>query len=158
MEKKKINKIKLSEMLRSGKSGKQCAEFFGVTEAAISRARKGINVSVVKNIALENAGRIVGKNLDAITELQKINRHANDLLDKAIEADDHATALNAMKEIRGQLSLQLDMLKALHDIRAVEEFQKIVLEEIGAENEETRNRIIRRLQKGGALRTAITIN
>ena len=48
----KIDKVKLSQLLRSGKSGKDCAKFFGVTEGAVSQARKELNISVVKSVAL----------------------------------------------------------------------------------------------------------
>src|SRR5512143_3857653 len=77
----KIDKIKLSQLLRSGKSGKEVAQVFGVTEGAISKARKELNISVVKNVALENAHKVVDKNLNAVEQLQKINDYANELLD-----------------------------------------------------------------------------
>jgi hypothetical protein len=44
-------------------------------------AKKNLNISVVKNVALENAHRVVDKNLNAIDQLQKINGYANELLD-----------------------------------------------------------------------------
>jgi hypothetical protein len=68
-------------MLREGKTQKHCAKVFGVTEGAISQAKKELNLSVVKNVALENAHRVVDKNIDAISQLQKINGYANELLD-----------------------------------------------------------------------------
>lgn len=81
MSKPKIDKVKLNQLLRAGKSQRECAQVFGVTEGAISKAKKGLNISVVKNVALENAHRIVDKNLNAVDQLQKINGHANELLD-----------------------------------------------------------------------------
>jgi hypothetical protein len=81
MAEAKIDKVKLSQMLRAGKPQKEIAQVFGVTESAISKAKKELNLCVVKNLALENAGRIVDKNLNAIDQLQKINEHANWLLD-----------------------------------------------------------------------------
>ena len=81
MSKPKIDKVKLNQLLRSGKSQRECAQVFGVTEGAISKAKKELNISVVKNVSLENAHRIVAKNLDTISQLQKINSHANELLD-----------------------------------------------------------------------------
>ena len=70
----KIDKIKLSQMLRSGKSGKDCAKFFSVTEGAISQARKELKISVIKNVALETAHQVVDKNLNAVDQLLNINR------------------------------------------------------------------------------------
>ena len=81
MPKPKIDKVKLNQMLRSGKSQRQIAKFFGVTEAAITNAKKRLSISVVKNLVLENAGRVVDKNLNAVEQLQKINDYANELLD-----------------------------------------------------------------------------
>ncbi len=81
MPKPIIDNVKLSQMLRSGKPQRQIAKFFGVTEAAITNAKKRLNISVIKNLALENAGRVVDKNLNAVEQLQKINDYANELLD-----------------------------------------------------------------------------
>jgi predicted transcriptional regulator len=81
MASNKIDIIKLNRLLNSGKSVKECAKYFGVTPSAISQAKKGLSVAVVKNVALENAHRVVDKNLNAVEQLQKINGYANDLLD-----------------------------------------------------------------------------
>jgi hypothetical protein len=77
----KIDKVKLSQMLRSGKLAKECAKVFGVTEGAISQARKELNLAVIKNVQLENAHAVVDKNLNAVAQLQKVNDYANELLD-----------------------------------------------------------------------------
>jgi len=77
----KIDRVKLSEMLLSGKTGNECAEHFGVTKGAISQARKELNLAVIKNVALESAPAVVEKNLNAVQQLQKINDYANELLD-----------------------------------------------------------------------------
>jgi predicted transcriptional regulator len=81
MPKPKIDRVKLNQMLRAGKSQKEVAQVFGVTEAAISKAKKELNIAVVKNIALESASRVVDRNLDAVAQLQKINDYANEMLD-----------------------------------------------------------------------------
>jgi len=81
MPKPKIDRIKLDQLLRSGKSQREVAQVFGVTEGAISKAKKELNVSVVKNVALESAHKVVDKNLNAVKQLQKINEDANEILD-----------------------------------------------------------------------------
>jgi hypothetical protein len=154
----KIDKIKLSQLLRSGKSGKDCAEFFSVTEGAISQARKELNIAIVKSVALEDAHRVVDKNLNAIDQLRNINRKANDLLEVAIKAKDHDTTLKAMREIRGQLELQLEIFKTLYDLEAVAEFQREVLTTIGEADKDVRDRIIQRLKEGKALRGSVSIS
>lgn len=81
MRKPIIDTVILNKMLSSGKTSKECAEHFGVSPAAISKAKKNLDIAVVKNVAMENAHRIVDKNLNAVDQLQKINDHANWLLD-----------------------------------------------------------------------------
>ncbi len=105
MSKPKIDKVKLNQLLRSGKSQRECAQVFGVTEGAISKAKKELNVSVVKNVALENAHRVVEKNLNAVDQLQKINGHANELLDLCMRwqrGDDEAFRIleNQVRTVR----------------------------------------------------------
>ena len=154
----KIDKVKLSQLLRSGKSGKDCAKFFSVTEGAISQARKELNISVVKSVALESAHQVVEKNLNAVDQLLNINRKANTLLEVAIQAKDHDTTLKAMREIRGQLELQLEIFKTLYDVQAVADFQREVLTAIGEVDPDVRNLIINRLKEGRALRQSVDIH
>jgi hypothetical protein len=186
----KIDKLKLSRLLRSGKSGKACAIVFGVTEGAISQARKELNISVVKSVALENAHHVVDQNLNAVDQLQKINSYANELLDllmkwnrgdetalQVLESqvkkvrvwgkeeeimgykfkDPRELALRVMAEIRGQLSLQLEIFKTLYDLEAVADFQREVLTAIGEADKSVRDRIVQRLKEGKALRGSVSI-
>ena len=153
-----IDKLKLSQLLRSGKSGKDCAKVFGVTEGAISQARKELNIAVVKSVALETAHQVVDRNLNAVDQLLNINRKANTLLELAIQAEDHDTTLKAMREIRGQLELQLEIFKTLYDIQAVADFQREVLTAIGEVDSGVRNLIINRLKEGRALRQSVDIH
>ena len=153
----KIDKVKLSQLLRSGKSGKDCAKFFGVTEGAISQARKELNISVVKSVTLESAHQVVEKNLNAVEQLLNINRKANELLERAIEAKDHDTTVKAMREIRGQLELQLEIFKTLYDLEAVAEFQREVLTAIDEVDRNVRDRIVQRLKENKALRGSVSI-
>jgi transcriptional regulator with XRE-family HTH domain len=192
MPKPKIDRVKLNRMLKAGKSQKEIAQVFGVSEGAISKAKKELNVAVVKNVAMENAGRIVDKNLNAIEQLQKINDYANEILDLLMRwnrGDDEALqvlesqvttkkvrvggqeefikelklkdprelALKAMAEIRGQLNLQLEIFKTLYDLKAVEEFQKEVLQAIGDVSPHVRDRIINSLKEKCPVRQTIAI-
>jgi transcriptional regulator with XRE-family HTH domain len=181
-------------MLRAGKSQKEVAQFFGVSEGAISKAKKELNVAVVKSVVLENAHRVTNKTIDAVTQLQSINEKANSMLDelmgedklidrmvKAVQGaityesepvkqtayirgivkqitEDRFLALKAMQEIRGQLTLQLDIFKTLYDLEAVAEFQREVLNTIGEVSPDVRDRIIQRLKESRALRQSVSIN
>ena len=191
MSKPKIDRVKLNQMLRAGKSPKEVANHFGVSQAAICKARKGLNVAVVKNVVLESAHKVVAEHLDTIGQLQKINQNANELLDllmrwnrgdsealQILESqvrkvkvkgseeevaeykfkDPRELALKAMQEIRGQLNLQLDIFKTLYDVQAVAEFQKEVLSAIGEVSPDVRDRIIKRLKEGKALRRSVELH
>jgi uncharacterized protein YerC len=81
MPKPKIDRVKLNQMLQRGKPQHEIAQLFGVTEGAISKAKKELNVAVVRNVALESAHKVVDRHLDTIGQLQKINSNANELLD-----------------------------------------------------------------------------
>jgi transposase len=157
MPSQKIDRVKMNRMLSSGKSQREAAQAFGVTEGAISKAVKSLNITVVKSMALESAHRVVDKSINAIDQLQNINRKANALLEVAIQAKDHDTTLKCMREIRGQLELQLELFKTLYDLETVKDFQNEVLTAIGEENEKTRERIVLRLQQASALRGAIDV-
>jgi dsDNA-specific endonuclease/ATPase MutS2 len=152
----KIDKVKLSQMLRSGKAQREIAQVFGVTESAVSKAKKELNLNVVKNVALENAHRVVDKNLNAIDQLYKINEAANKLLDELEQKPD--LKLRAMAEIRNQLKLQLEIFQCLYDMKAVQEFQDEVLTAIGDASPDVRKRIIQALNKKRAIRSAIKFN
>jgi uncharacterized protein YerC len=156
MPEAKIDKVKLSQLLRSGKAQREIAQVFGVTESAISKAKKELNFNVVKNVALENAHRVVDKNLNAIDQLYKINEAANKLLDELEEKPD--LKLRAMAEIRNQLKLQLDIFQCLYDMKAVQEFQDEVLTSIGEASPDVRDKIIRSLNEKRAIRSAVKLN
>ena len=63
-------------------------------------------------------------------------------------------ALKAMHEIREQLKLQFEMLKALYDMDNVAAFQEEVLTTIGEVEPDVRKRIIEKLKE----RRVITIS
>jgi dsDNA-specific endonuclease/ATPase MutS2 len=151
--KTKVNIRKLSQMLRSGKTVKQCAQFFNVTPGAISQHKNNLNVAVVKNVALENAHRIVDKNLNTISQLEKINRQANKLLDDLEQKPE--MKLKIMAEIRGQLRLQLEIFQCLYDMKAIQQFQEEVLTAIREVSPDVRKQIITKLNQRRAIRSVV---
>ncbi|MBW1614381.1 MAG: hypothetical protein JRJ57_10520 [Deltaproteobacteria bacterium] len=186
MPKPKIDRVKLNQLLKAGKSQREVAQVFDVTEGAISKAKKELNLAVVKNVTLESAHKVVDKNLDAVAQLQKINKAANQLLDELIGKEkvvqelatvinkinegnpadvkgitklvkqiisDKNTALKACQEIRGQLSLQLDIFKTFYDMEAIREFQEEVLTIIGGVSQDVRREIIEKLKEKRAVRS-----
>ena len=153
MPKPKIDKVKLNQLLRSGKSQREIAQVFDVTEGAISKAKKELNICVVKNVALENAHNIVSRELDAVGQLYKINEQANKLLDEMEGKPD--LKLKTMAEIRGQLRLQLEIFQALYDMKAVQEFQTEILQTIGEVDKNVRDKIIDKLNQKRAIRRSV---
>jgi len=65
----KIEFNSLNRLVMEGKSTSEIAKFFSCTPGAVSQAKKKLKISVVKNVALENAHKVVDKNLDAIEQL-----------------------------------------------------------------------------------------
>ncbi len=156
MSDKKIDEVKLNQLLRSGKSVKECAKFFDCTPSAVSQAKAKMNISVVRSVVLENAHRVVDKNLNTIDQLQKINDEANRLLDEL--KDKPELKLKIMAEIRGQLRLQLEIFATLYDMQAVQEFQQEVLSAIGSVSSKVRGAIIEKLNAKNALRRSISFD
>lgn len=81
MPRPKIDRIKLNRMLTSGKSQKEVAQVFGVTEGAVSKARKELKIAVVRNVSLETAHKVVDQNIDTLGQLNHINKCALEILD-----------------------------------------------------------------------------
>ena len=77
----KIDFNELHQLVTQGKGTNEIAKYFSVTPGAVSQAKKKLKISVVKNVALESAHKVVDKNLDAVAQLQKINKDANEILD-----------------------------------------------------------------------------
>lgn len=77
----KIDFNELHQLVTKGKGTTEIAKYFSVTPGAVSQAKKKLKISVVKNVALESAHKVVDKNLDAVAQLQKINKDANEILD-----------------------------------------------------------------------------
>ena len=179
---KKISNLELQRLLEQGFHVSEIARKLKVTPGCISKRLKALKAGVAQNINLHRAGELVEKKVNAIEQLQRINDHANELLDRAMQVirgevspDSEAAepsqdtplpameqpqdiALKAMKEIRGQLKLQLEIFQALYDMTAVAEFQKEVLEAIGDVAPEIRTRIIGNLQKRRIIRSTLELD
>jgi hypothetical protein len=77
---KRIDLELLDEML-SEKTGEECAEYFDVSRAAISQAKKKLKKAVVSHTAIHRAPVVVDKHLDIIGQLNKINKDTQKLVD-----------------------------------------------------------------------------
>ena len=189
--KSQIDDKKLIRLIRDGDTVSEAARKMGVDKGTVSRRLKALNVAINRNVTIRAAHKIVDREINALDQLQKINRDANELLDllmrwnrgedaalQVLESqvrkikvrgqeeeiteyrfkDPRELALKAMREIRGQLKLQLEIFQALFDMQAVQQFQTEVLEVIGSVSTEARDEIIRRLTERNALRSALDLN
>jgi len=152
----KINKEELATMFEAGKTVAECAEHFGVSHPAISQARRQLRTYVAKNVSLERAHETVGKSINAVEQLTRINQRANDMLDNL--QHDPANMIRVMGEIRMQLKLQMEIFQCLYDMEAVAEFQKAVLYAIGEVAPDVRDRIIQSLAQQRAIRSAVVVD
>jgi len=178
MPKLKFSDTKLKQLVNNGLNCTQIAKRLGVTKGAVSQRLKGLNLAASKEVALVRAAEVVRKELNTVVQLQKINDHANDLLDLlmgCVNGDEAAKkeavaklgpvgpgskdpkelALKCMQEIRSQLKLQLEIFQALYDVQAIAEFQRSVLEEIKSVDPEVKNRLLQRLKDARALRSVV---
>ncbi|MGO8943398.1 MAG: hypothetical protein ACLQJ7_06960 [Syntrophobacteraceae bacterium] len=187
----RIDDKQLVQLIRNGDTATEAARKMGVSQQAVSQRLKALDIAIYRNVAIRSAQKIVDREINALDQLQKINRDANELLDllmrwnrgedealRILESqvrkikvrgqeeeiseykfkDPRELALKAMQEIRGQLKLQLEILQALFDMKAVEQFQAEVLEVIGSVSTEARDEIIRRLTERNALRSTLDLN
>jgi len=151
----KIDRVKLNQMLMSGKPQKEIAKLFGVTPGAISQAKKELNIEVRRDIAARSAPHVLNRNLNLMDQLTRINVEANRILDNALAADDMKTIFESMREIRQQLSFQHELLKSMHDIREVQAFQDEVLDAIAEVSPEIRRRILDNLRRKRDVRAIV---
>lgn len=78
---RKIDRLKLNQLLRKGKLQKDIAEYFNVSRAAVSKAVKDLDIAVTRDVSAEAAPKVITRNLQTLAQLQKINDNANELLD-----------------------------------------------------------------------------
>jgi len=117
MPKPKIDRVKLNQLLTAGKPQREVAQVFGVTEGAISKAKKELNLAVVQNVALENAHKVVDKNLNAVEQLQTINKKANQMLNELTGEDKIIDRI--VKAVEGALTYEGDPKKQGAYIRRI---------------------------------------
>jgi len=168
MARPKIDLHKLDRLLRAGKSQRKLAQVFGVTESAISKARKSLKNNIVRTVGLERAGDVVESHLDMMGQLRKINEAINAELDRAKAAVQKAKGRDRLAiqeviikltaEVRRQLESQLKIVEVWHDMKIVAEFQEEVLNVLDEMEPGTRDEIIKRLKERRTLRGSVSFS
>ena len=77
----RIDNDKLLQLIRNGDTVSEAARKLGVNKATVSVRLKELNVAINRNVAIRAAHKIVDREINALDQLQKINRDANELLD-----------------------------------------------------------------------------
>jgi len=76
-----IDDNQLLQLIRNGDTVTEAARKLGVNKATVSVRLKELNVAINRNVAIRAAHKIVDREINALDQLQKINRDANELLD-----------------------------------------------------------------------------
>jgi len=165
MPKPKIDISEMERLLREGKSQREVAQVFGVTESAISHAKNSLRKNIVRTVGLEKANEVVEGHLDVMGQLRRINLAIGEELSRAKQAvvkscgkDQLALQdiiIRLSSEIRRQLDLQMKIFELWYQGRAVIEFQQVVLTAIEEVSPELKEKIIRKLQERSAVRSSV---
>ena len=83
-----IDKKKLPGLIKSGKTQKQIADIYGVTEASVSIAVKQLKIATGKAITLEVGHKVVRENLNILDQLVDINKVTRKIIDE-LTGEDH---------------------------------------------------------------------
>jgi len=77
----RIDDNQLLQLIRNGNTVTETARKMGVSKATVSIRLKRLNVAINRNVTIRAAHKIVDREINALDQLQKINRDANELLD-----------------------------------------------------------------------------
>ena len=152
----------------------EIAKRLGVGKAAVSRRLKRLREKVVPEVVREFAlvgssgAEVIGRGLDAMGQLLRINHIVNKELDflqtSMVSCEPlqrpilQRQQLAHVAEIRQQISLLTQIAQTLSQFEEVRKFQEIVISEIGECDEETRNRILARLEQACPAGAAIDLS
>lgn len=185
----KIDKDLLVELLVKAKwTGRAVADFFAVSEGAVSQAKKRMELEVNRNIALFDGGQVLHAHLSTADQLDGIGRSAREMLElihlvlHGLDSEDHEVRQRAfaaraklgrlagkkrdllsflvkmMGELRKQLEFHFNMQKEVYSLRQVEAFQRTVLDAIKEADPETAQRIQLKLVEVQATRSSLDFN
>jgi len=157
MRRRKVDPLQLKQMLDQGKAQKEIAAFFRVSEGTISKNVKTLSLAQSQDVILRSATKINDRKVSAMTRLERIAGVVESELNyiqktiKGTKGEERRewqeVQLKHTAEIRKQVNLLLEIAQALYNIEEVDAFKKIVLEEIGNESEELRDRILQRIRQ-----------
>ncbi len=77
----RIDDEQLLQLIRDGNTVTETARRMGVNKGTVSKRLKALNIAINRNVTIRSAHKIVDREINALDQLQKINRDANELLD-----------------------------------------------------------------------------
>ncbi len=126
-------------MLLEGRSGVECARHFGVSESAISQAKRYLRKNVLRTVGLDKVATVVAGHMNILGQVGKANRIINEQLDAAVSeiaavklAGGDPGAIRAIvvklaAEIRMQTETYLRLAEAWRDFQEWEIFKNEIL-------------------------------
>ena len=81
MRTSRIDDKVLLQLLRNGNTIAGIARKMGMDRTTVSRRLKALKIAISRNATIRVAHKIVDREINALDQLQKINRDANELLD-----------------------------------------------------------------------------
>jgi len=71
----------LLQLLRNGNTVTEIARKMGVDKGTVSKRLKALKIAISRSVTIRAAHKIVDREIDALDQLRKINRDANEILD-----------------------------------------------------------------------------
>ncbi|MGE4469352.1 MAG: hypothetical protein AB7D47_04380 [Desulfovibrio sp.] len=161
---------------------RRAAEFFGVSESAVSKAMRRMRLAVNRDVAMRSAPKLLEAQLEGGDRLSGLVRQVEELLALlrlVIDGDQSNRevfeartklrrlagpkanlgdfAVKLLSEARKQLEFVFSMQREIYSLRRTEEFQEIVMSEVGKADPETQRRIVNRLVEVHALRSSLDL-
>lgn len=168
MPKAIIDLIQLEVLIRKGKSQREIAKLFNVSDAAVSQAKRKLKSDIVRVVGLEKAAEVVDSHLDIMGQLKDVNTTILDELTRAKEILEEPGPKNIIAvqeiiiklsaEIRKQGDQYLRAYEVWRDQEMMAEFHNEVLAVIEEVIPGKRDEIIKRLKENRALRSAVNFN
>ena len=146
---------RLLDLVDEGLTYAEIGDRYGISKQAVFKRARKLKGVMTAATCTEGARQLVEHRLDVMGQLKDINVRSLVLLETAESEQDREGALKAIGEIRQQLKLAGDLMAMVADLRAVEEFQKTVLTCIAEEAPNVQEKIVARLNREHALRSAV---
>lgn len=154
--KRKVDLTKIQNLKDGGMSVGDIAKELDVSPGAISKGFKKLGLSGSQDVVLRVAGQINDSKLDAMAKLKNISEIVESELRgireylKGVKGEKRLPwqemQLKHVAEVRKQLSLLREISETLYRIEEIEAFKKIILECLGGESPELRDRVMQRIK------------